>query len=514
MHILRKRFDFALIGWMAIFLVLGVWASWPWRFQHDSPILLYIAYLMDQGRVPYLHTFDMNLPGTYLAYYGLMKVFGLSDVGLRIADLTLLAATLALTWLWLRRIDVRVAACGALTWGVMYIGFGPADTLQREFLMLVPILCGALLFLDADAPVTRRYVGAGLAFGVVMTMKPQAAIGFPLLVLMDVIYTPPPQADRGFWRGWWPAWAAGAAGLAIPILVAVVFTWRSGALPALTEMMANYWPLYGALGDDHQTLSGGERVGYLIRQYRSLGGYGVWLAPSALGAFVALHYTPLEARQRVHVRALLGLTFVYSLYPLFSGQFWRYHWFLLAYFLVQASALCLIRLPESTPHKRALFAPALLAFVLLTMTPLGFVRDALAGPRPQPVKDGRVDAIASFLRRELRPGDTVQPLDWTAGAVHAMLIARAPIATRFVYDFHFYHHVSRPYIQDLRRRFMTELTDARPRFLIEVTTEDKPWVAGRDTTRRFEALEAFMRDRYTVAIEGNGFRIYERRPGV
>jgi hypothetical protein len=305
--------------------------------------------------------------------------------------------------------------------------------------------------------------------------------------------------------------AAGAAGLAIPVACAVFFMWRSGALGPLVEMMANYWPLYGRLGDDHQTLSGGDRVGYLIRQYRSLGGYGVWLGPAALGAFVALHATPLDPRQRRHVHALLALTFAYSLYPLFSGQFWRYHWFLLAFFLAQTSALCLIRQPAAAGLARSLFAPSVLAFVLLTMTPLGLARDALLGARPQAPKDGRVDAIASFLQREMRPGETVQPLDWTAGAVHAMLIARAPIATRYVYDFHFYHHVSRPYIQELRRRFIMELSDARPRFLIEMTTDDKPWVSGRDTTRRFEALEAFIRGGYTVAVEGKGFRIHERR---
>jgi hypothetical protein len=170
MPISLKRLDIALIAWLAVFLVLGVWASWSWRFQHDSPILLYVAYLMDQGRVPYVEIFDMNLPGTYLAYYGLMKIFGLSDAGMRAADLALLAGTLALTWLWLRPIGIRVAACGALTWGVMYLGFGPADTLQRECLMLVPILGGVLIFLKQEVSVPRRYFGAGVAFGVVVTM--------------------------------------------------------------------------------------------------------------------------------------------------------------------------------------------------------------------------------------------------------------------------------------------------------------------------------------------------------
>ncbi len=102
-----------------------------------------------------------------------------------------------------------------------------------------------------------------------------------------------------------------------------------------------------------------------------------------------------------------------------------------------------------------------------------------------PPKDGRVDEIAAFLQSNFKPGDLVQPLDWTGGAVHAMLIARAQLATRFVYDFHFYHHISSPYIQGLRGQFIESMKETRPRFVIQITADDKPWVSGPDTTREF-----------------------------
>jgi hypothetical protein len=422
---------------------------------------------------------------------------------------------MTMTWAWLRRIDARVALGGALTWGVMYLGFGPADTLQREFLILVPTLAGMLIFF-APLPPLARYFASGLAFGVVATMKPQAAIGFPFLLLLDW-YNQRSEGEAPRVSALIRALVPAAAGVLLPVTIALLWVWRSGGLAPLLEIMANYWPLYGRLGDDHQTLSGGDRISYLIRQYRSLGGYGTWLAPAVLGGFIALYATRIAPRQRQFVVALLVLTFAYSLYPLFSGQFWRYHWFLLGFFLTQASALCLLPASaegEAPRSARPLFAPAVLAFVIITLTPLGIVREALVGARAAAVKDGRVDAIAQFLQQRLRPGDTVQPLDWTAGAVHAMLIARAPIATRFIYDFHFYHHVSQPYIQTLREEFVRELTRTRPRFLIQMTTEDKPWPSGRDTTRRFEALEALIAEGYVVALEGRGFRILERNPGA
>jgi hypothetical protein len=120
-----------------------------------------------------------------------------------------------------------------------------------------------------------------------------------------------------------------------------------------------------------------------------------------------------------------------------------------------------------------------------------------------------VDEIASYLRAHLAPGDTVQPLDWTGGAVHAMLIARAPIATPFVYDFYFYHHVSNPFIQRLRARFMAAMRAAPPRFVIQIETQ-KPWPGGADTTREFPELQALLATDYTVASRGDGYQILER----
>ena len=96
-----------------------------------------------------------------------------------------------------------------------------------------------------------------------------------------------------------------------------------------------------------------------------------------------------------------------------------------------------------------------------------------------------------------------------------MLITRARVATSFVYDFHFYHYVDRPYIQTLRSRFIGQLERAQPRFVIQVTTEDKPWPSGANTTRAFPELERILATAYAVVSRGEGYSIYElRRPAA
>lgn len=51
----------------------------------------------------------------------------------------------------------------------------------------------------------------------------------------------------------------------------------------------------------------------------------------------------------------------------------------------------------------------------------------------------------------------MQPIDWTTGAVQALLRTEHPIGTRFLYDYHFYHHVQMPVIQKLRAQFVSQL---------------------------------------------------------
>jgi hypothetical protein len=102
----------------------------------------------------------------------------------------------------------------------------------------------------------------------------------------------------------------------------------------------------------------------------------------------------------------------------------------------------------------------------------------------------------------------VQPLDWTGGALHAMLRARTPIATPYIYDFVFYHHVDTDYIRSLRGRFLTAFDAARPRYVIEVFM--KGTVAGPGTTHRFDELRARLNHDYRIAVPGDGYAIYER----
>ncbi|MFQ5349984.1 MAG: hypothetical protein ACE5EG_06045, partial [Thermoanaerobaculia bacterium] len=192
-----------------------------------------------------------------------------------------------------------------------------------------------------------------------------------------------------------------------------------------------------------------------------------------------------------------------------GGKLFPYHWMPFHYFMILLGSLCLVPLGDVPTAKRS-FGPVVLILtlaVVLQPTP-GLGRQLRGEPADVPLA-GRLAEISSFLEERLEPGDLVQPLDFTGGAIHAMLLTRARLATSYLYDYYFYHDVSQPYIQTMRRRFLAELAEQRPRFMIRIERW-KPWVRGKDTTRDFAALDSLLRDGYTVALTGDGYAIYER----
>ncbi len=226
----------------------------------------------------------------------------------------------------------------------------------------------------------------------------------------------------------------------------------------------------------------------------------------------------------ISLTCLYLCTLGYAVYPALAGQFWDYHYMPLAYFCSISVGLCFFRSPQPAKSRfvQIMKQTLLLLIVVITLRvqlPLGTdVRSLLShrrsGPEAYAPKQGRVDEMAGWLKDRLRPGDTVQPLDWVSGSIHAMLLAEAKLATQFMFDYTFYIHVSSPVVLGLRQSFMSQLREASPRFIIEVVAEYKPWVSGIDTTREFDALHHFLDDYYTVAYEGDGYLIHERMSNV
>lgn len=486
---------------LAALLIAQAAFSLQWPLAHDEAPLFYEAFLMQNGKLPYRDFFDFQMPGSYIAFHLLGTISGFGSFRIRILDLLILAAILTVTYLAMHRFGKPAAFAASILFGLKYFQGGPALSLQREYLILIFISLSIWIGVT-DSMNFRKRLMLGLLYGLAAMLKPHAALGLVPFLLFDMadLRERRELSLRSLAR---QIILPAAIGFLIPVLFITHWLTITNSLLPFTSIARNYWKLYSQINGEMAITPSAERTAYLLNQAWRLGGNGLWLIPAAFGVY-------LNRNRQAYLLASLAL--IYAFYPTLTGQFFPYHYIPFTYFIILVASLSLstldLRLSIIPSFLLPLSSTILLATILITLKPSQTFIRQLEGKEIATSSD-RAAQIADFLKKNLDPGDKVQPLDWTGGSLLAMLETRAPIATSYVFDFYFYHHVSTPYIESLRADFMTQLIESKPRFIIEVTSIDKPWVSGEDTSRDFPELRAFLDEHYSITMDREDFIIYE-----
>jgi len=468
-----------------------------------------------EGRIPYRDIFDFQMPGSYIAYYLLGSLSGFNAFHIRILDILLLAALIFITYRFMRRFGKTPAFAAGILFGLKYLQVGPSISLQREYLLLI-FLALSLLVGMRDSLTPKHRLSLGILFGLAAVIKPHAALGLLPFLLFDIADISK-RFNMSLLNAAMKSILPAAIGFTIPTAIAIAWLAFNHALTPFLNIASNYWPLYSQINGQMEITPQAQRISFLLNQVWRLGGSGLWLIPAVLG---------IHLNQNKQTRLLASLALCYAIYPALSGQFFPYHYIPFIYFLLLLAALCLSTFNPSTGFRQAqptssgrrlqpstfnlsLSTLILFTVILLSVRPsAAFIRQI--NRQPVVTSTDRADEIARFLEKNLEAGGTVQPLDWTGGTLLAMLETRARLATPYIFDFYFYHHVSTPYIQSLRADFMDELQKSSPHFILEVTAVDKPWITGQDTSREFPELRAFLDANYSVTIQKADYVIYER----
>jgi len=535
----------------AAFLLFGSWllydvlrASLGWSVAHDTPLLLYMGYLMEaHGFIPYRDFFDMNLLGSYLSYQMIGRYFGFDDAGVRLADVYAICALMVLTAAMVGRLGWRVLWAAPVLFSLFYLREGIIMTLQREFLGLLPIALGtacatALPFVP---PVWRAWL-AGIAFGVAATVKPHLAVGLPFVVLYLVSEQQPAEArliDRI--KCMVQLAVMSGFGLALPLLAFVGYLLYHGVFEEFMDSAFGYLPLYTSMTGGHSFLPPEERPQYLLSSFVKMGERWPFVVIGFTGLAAGMGNPAHSPAQRRIAALLAALAAAYTVYPVFSGQFWYYHYLPMMYFMAVGAAMVFGPWGPRAPWSQRLVPLFIVLIVLIQMfQPESRWSASATVPWNRPgewyitqliqkpslsfsplyrhenavAKGGRVDDLARYMKEHLRPGETVQPLDWTSGVVHAMLRAEVKIATPFIYYFHFFHHPKSEYIQNLRKRFVAELEAARPRFIIW-GVEGLIYIQGNyESTRTFPEVTAFIAENYKAVYRRHKSVVYELDDGT
>lgn len=499
---------------LVVVLALG---SLGWRAQHDLPIMLYDGWLtFSAGRAPYREIFEMNPPGTFLVYGALDALTHGNDVALRLCDLACMIGLAALTMLALRRHGWPAGLVAADLFLFGYLKLGPVDALQREYLMLPPLALSIYLALGSPGRhAVRDAFFLGVLGAVAASVKPSLVLAWLVLAPGLAIRAAIAQGAGGTRAG--TATRVGlsfAAGLAVVIGGLVALLARYGALSEFSHIAREYWPLYVQLdGFGHVApLPHGIR-GLATLMLETLG--AIQHVPFTLAAgagALALAAVARAPGQRLEAIVLAGVLVAVGMHVPLGNKYWVYHYLPLRYVVALFAGIGFSRTLGDAGLRTGAVAvvPALLVLCgLPNSNGRSRMLTSFTHPDPGGVKGGDVDSIEQYLRANLRSGDRVLPLDVTGGAVHAMYRCRAPLAGRFIYDFHFYHHVSTPIVRALRSELVAMLENDPPRFVVQFPGVWHP--TGDDCAADFPALDSLLATRYEPTETTASYRILERR---
>ena len=499
-----------LIAGASVLLMLVFALRWP--LEHDLPIFLYQGYLIHElGAVPYQDFFEVNAPGTMLTSLWIHLLTDGKPLALRILDMSALGALTALTMLVLRPHGWRSGALASACFALVYLAAGHVQTLQREFLCMLPLALSIWLTFRLVGGVRRPWLvtsAIGALSAVTLSIKPVLVICWIPLGAMALAsrFRARPHGLGVVLR---EALALGSVlglGVVAALLLIAAPLGRAG-LASYLEIVREYYPLYaqfdgqGSLWELHGLSDYLRRYGIdtfeLLLDYR-------FVALAFLG--LALAWNLRERKLLAEVVTLSGVALFALLYVPMAGKFWPYHCFPLFYALSLLAGLslsgALVRSPTTT-----VWQDGIVCLAVVVALPLGTMLGEYwrwRGAHAYAVKEGRVELIARYLEENTRPGEPVMALDTTSGALHGLYQARRPLYGRLVYDFPLYHHVETPYVRKLRAELLDQLAGDGFDVLVRM---DDTW----SRLPSFPELDAAIAEHFDVALHENDVTVFRRR---
>lgn len=495
-----------LITMLSALLVSYEYLMLQWPMLREAHFLHYIGYLINEhGFVPYRDVLDTSWFGTFLFHMAIGKIFGYTSFDFRLADIASLCLLLVITWKILRTLDAWLAWLGTLSAGLAYLHLGPGNTLQRDYVLLIPITTSILIALQSRWTPSLRALLIGMCFGAAASIKPHSVIGLPVILVL-LHSQPNTQASRStllFYCG---------LGGATLFSAGLLWLYWSGGLPYFIDMCLHYLPLYQSLNGAHETTTLAERWQNTLYWWK----YYLWLWPYsvAAGLLYTLYNTEEGSPKRALALALVALAACYNLYPLLAGKFWDYHWIPYIFFSVLATSTLLLPPKKNSLKQRSLSAISLLFFLCVMSTQ--YLPESGNYEQIQRYPDIKIDQsftdqVTTFIKQHLNKGEKIQIIDTGGLATLFLLRSEAVIATPYLEAYTLQHHTNSTYVQHAQQDFLQRLNTAPPQLFLVMSNFARP--TGPNTIREIPGLKDFLNQHYSVIWQHKAFTIWQRNNG-
>ena len=214
-----------------------------WPVVGDAPLLHYVVFLIDHGKVPYKDIVEIDMPGTYALQWTAIHGLGPGAAGWRMFDFGLVAtamvAMIVITW----PVDWLAGFFAGAMFALIHFRDGPTHTGQRDLMMIVMVLVGCAFLFEALRKDRAWLAGLfGLFVGIGATVKPSGALFAAVLGVLLWMRL------RELGRPKLAYFAAAITGFAIPVLACVLYLVHHGALGPFLAISRGIVAYHASLG--------------------------------------------------------------------------------------------------------------------------------------------------------------------------------------------------------------------------------------------------------------------------
>ncbi|MFH1139011.1 MAG: glycosyltransferase family 39 protein [Pseudomonadota bacterium] len=464
-------------AWAVIGLTLIILLNLALRFhladvplERDEGEYAYAGWLILQGSPPFAEAYNMKMPGIYAGYALVLKLFGSTDVGIRMGVGVLNGLTTLFLFLgFRRRFGPETAAVAAAFFSVLSLSAAMQGIMANSEHFVLFFFSAALWALPwaVGAGTAAPAFLSGLLFGLAFMMK-QHAVFFILFGGLNLLYSAWGRSRRfGFLAR---RLGLFTLGVFLPFILACFYLRAAGVFDRFWFWTFDYAGEYVALTPVWSGLKS------LLRRMRDMAlDFPLVLLGGAWGLVTARRM----GLSRDNLFFLYSLVF-FSVAAFCPGLYFRPHYFLLA-----APALGLgaaLALENLVAKRSARLGPAaragLLAGLFLVAASFQFAakRDLYFNSSPdqvsrkiygpfEPFPEARRAAL--FIRDHSRPGDLVAVLG-SEPQIYFYSERRSAVG----YMYHYPLIENHEFARSMERDLIAQVEAARPEYLVFVNFPD------------------------------------------
>ena len=504
------------LGLCALILV----PTLAYRMTVDQGIFAYMGSQVLEGRWPYLSTWESDYPGLMFLQAIEILLFGKSIVMFRLFDCLFQLGSAYFIYRITYRVGTRRAGAvlAAVLFCLIYQGYGPWNTAQREGFALFFVLAGFCLFFTAERrPAVITGLAIGLGLGMALLIK-------PTVLALSLFYLPLvfELRNRDAWKSLLSVFAGGIA----PMAAVLTFYWIQGGLRELYEACVLFQYTYTTLLRNDASLPA-----YWLSKARRLGANAVWL-PVVYAPFL------VWGAERRH-RVMLFLAYLGSLYAVFvQGTFAGYHYLpglaigaiLIGNMCSQASDFLFKqrRLPVvgKAWMLRDVAVAALILLALVVYIKPTTIRNFvslrfLERPLPNEYRNGNVFDVtedydvADYLKSRTEPSEPIQVWGYETLVYY---LAERRAASRFQMTTPLVMRTAgqslSPLQQKWRQEFMNDMIQKRPKYVAVVRNDNWWWAPDNKSSEEllndFPEWKSFIDIHYRLEHTIGKFLLYQR----